>query len=349
MEFNTQDRLNQGTGLTGGKRVRKPGTSMWEKYNVRLLVGIFTLAAAAQSGAQFSFTPGDYYSSTTGSPVITQYTPTGAATGSLTVPGTGSVRGMMFGPDGLLYATTDQGSGFSVFAMNSAGTVKQTYSSPVYVEGNLTYGQLAVDSQHLYVTGQNQLTAFSIGQPNSGTVIYQNNQIFGVTLTPGGNLFVASAYQIQEITPAGSVLATVPGYFVDLRGIAYDAALNSLFVTELGYTGNEFQLLRLDATTGAVEASTSFWYGANVSLTQTGDLLVGSWTQPAGIFDENLRQIGTLNNGAQLFVTVDAVPEPSTALLMGSAGLLLAVRKLAFCRNKARKRLVNGSVLDIDI
>jgi len=295
----------------------------------RLLVVILTFTGAARSNAaQFSFVPGDYYSSTDGSDLITQYTPAGAAVGSLTVPGTASVRGIAFAPDGLLYATTVQGAGFSVFVMNSGGTVEQTYSSSVYVQGNLSFGQLAVNSHYLYVGGQDVLTEFAIGEPNSGKVIYQNNQIFGIAQTPNGNLWVASAYEIQEITPAGAVLATVPGRFVDLRGIAYDAAANSLFATELGFTGSFFQLMRLDATSGAIEASTSFTYGNNLFLTQSGDLLVGSRTQSAGIFDKDLNQIGTLDNGPQLFVTADPVPEPGTAaLLTGGAGLLLAARR----------------------
>jgi hypothetical protein len=275
------------------------------------------MLAAARSNAQFSFVSGDFYSSADGSDLITQYTPAGSVAGSLAVSGAGSVRGIEFGQDGLLYADTVQGGGFSVFAMNSAGTVEQTYSSPVYIEGNVFFGQVAVNSQYLYVGGQNELTQFAIGQPSSGTVIYQNNQIFGIAQTPTGNLWVASAYEIQEITPAGSILATVPGFFTDIRGIAYDAAANSLFVSELGNSGSGyFELLRLNAATGAVQAGTTYTYGANLFLTQSGDLLVGSWTQTAGIFNENLQQIGTLNNGVQMFVTADQVPEPAAMPLL---------------------------------
>jgi hypothetical protein len=238
------------------------------------------------------------------------------------VSGTSSVEGTAFGLDGLLYATTDQGSGFSVFALNSTGAVQQSYSAPVYVEGNIDFGQIAVNSQYLYVAGQNEVTEFSIGKPNSASAIYQNNQIFGLALTLGGNLFVTSAYQIQEITPTGAVLETVPGNFVDLRGIAYDPTANSLFVTELGETGSYFQLLRLNATTGAVQASTSFTYGQEVSLAPNDRLLVGSWTQPAEVFDENLDPIEMLGS-EQEFVTADEVPEPSAGLLMGFGVLLL--------------------------
>jgi hypothetical protein len=300
------------------------------KKNTPLILAILLFSAVQQSNAQFSFVPGDYYSSAWDSPVITQYTPSGAVVGSLSVHGTSSVEGTAFGPDGLLYATTDQGSGFSVLALNSTGAVQQSYSAPVYVEGNIDFGQIAVNSQYLYVAGQNQVTEFPIGQPNSASAIYQNNQIFGLALTPGGNLFVASAYQIQEITPSGAVVETVPGNFVDLRGIAYDPTSNSVFVTELGETGSYFLLLRLNATTGAVQASTSFAYGQEVSLAPNGRLLVGSWTQPAKVFDENLNPIETLGN-EQEFVTADEVPEPSVGLLMGFWGLLFGLR-FVFCR-----------------
>jgi hypothetical protein len=317
--------------------VREPRTSTGKKNRIHFLLAILTLPVVEAANAQFSFVPGNDYSSSPGSSAITEYTPDGAVIGSLHVPGTSSVQGLAFGPDGLLYATTDQGSGFSVFAMNSAGTVEQSYPGAVYVEGNLAFGQLAVNSQYLYIGGQDNLTRYSIGQPNSGTVIYQNNQIFGLALAPNGNIFVGSAYQIEEITPAGAVLETVPGAFTDLRGIAYDPASNSLFVTELGSTGSFWQLLRLNATTGAVEARTSFYYGMAVSLTPSGDLLVGSWTTSPGIFDENLNQIGTLQNGPQIFVTVDPVPEPSEELLMVSGGLFFTARRFFTWRIKSRK------------
>jgi hypothetical protein len=229
----------------------------------------------------------------------------------------------------LLYASAVQGSGFAVLAIDSSGTVQQTYAmSSVYLAGNLSYGKIAVNGQYIYVAGANQVTRFNVGDPNSGTSIYQNNQLFDVNILPNGNLLAASAYYIDEITSSGSTVRSIPGYFVDIRGIAYNPTSNDLFVTELGYTGFSFQLMRLDATSGAVEASTGFWYGDDLYLTDTGQLLVGSRTQAAGIFTQNLVQTGTLGSSSQMFVTECVVPEPSAcALLITSAVALLAISK----------------------
>ncbi len=288
--------------------------------NIRLVLVILGVAASFQtaSGA-LTFVPGNYYSANYFSRTITEYNPSGGVIGSYDVPAAQAdeIRGITFGPDGLLYATAVRGSGFAVLAMDSSGAIHQTYSMPsVYVFGNLSYGKIAVDSQHIYVAGANQVTRFDVGNPDSGTAIYSNNQLFDVDLLPNGDLLAASAYYIDEITPAGSVVRNIPGSFVDIRGIEYNPAANDLFVTELGYTGFYFQLMRLDGTTGALEANTSFWYGDDLFLTDTGNLLVGSRTLPPGIFTQNLGQIGSLGPNSQMFVTEYLVPEPSAGLLL---------------------------------
>ena len=244
-----------------------------------LLAALTVLASLQNSFGTFSFTPGDYYSANYGSPTITQYNPAGGVIGSFDVPSAVSsdIRGLAFGPDGLLYATAVQGSGFAVLAIDSAGTIQQTYAiGSVYLAGNLSYGKIAVNGQYIYVAGANQVTRFNIGDLNSGTDIYQNNQLFDVNILPNGHLLAASAYYIDEIMSSGSTVRSVPGSFVDIRGIAYNPVSNDLFVTELGCTGSYFQLMRLNATSGAVEASTSFWYGDDLFLTDTSQLLVGS-------------------------------------------------------------------------
>ena len=274
--------------------------------------------------ATFSFVTGNSYSSgNSSSPTtITQYSPAGSVVGSLTLPtalGT-EVRGLSFGSDGYLYATEVVGSGFNVVALNSSGAVHQTYTMPnVYAAGSVAFGGIAMDSQYIYVAAQNQLTRFTLGNSSSGVSIYTNNQIYDTNVLPNGNLLVASAYQIQEITTSGTVVRTItPSVSLgDVRGIQYVAATNKLYVTMLGYTGYQFQLMRLDATTGALEKNVSFNYADDLSLDLSGNLVVGSWTQAPEVFDQNLNLIRTLGTSPELFVTVDTlpVPEPGTALV----------------------------------
>ena len=305
---------------------------------VRVAGAIVAIASVTESvSAAITFVPGDYYSSNYFSNTVTQYDLAGNVVGSSTMPN--EVRGIAFGPDGFLYETQvgNNNNGFNVVALNSSGAIQQTYSGNVYIFGDISYGKVTVDQQYLYVAGQDQLTRFLLGNPASGTAIYMNNQVYDSVLLPNGNLMVASASQIQEITNAGAVVRTLPlvgpeGLALnDIRGIAYNPVTNDLFVTELGYTRAPFELLRYHATTGALEKSTTFIYGDDIQLTTSGALLVGSRTQDPTFFDENLNAIGTLHGGQQMFVT-QLVPEPSTLVLLGLAMFAL----LLFCLRRVR-------------
>lgn len=264
-----------------------------------LILGLHT------ASAQLTFVSGHYYSANYFSHTITQYNPAGAMVGSFDVPSSlaNEIRGLAFGPDGLLYACGVTDLGFKVLTYDASGTLRQTYSGDVYVRGNLSYGKLAVNEQHIYVTGQNKLTRFDIGSTNPGVVIYENNQVFDVDLLPDGNLLVLSAYDLDEITPNGAKVRSYPFDLVDARGVEYDPATGKLFVTMLGYSDFYFRLMRFDRTTGLLEANTSFWYGDDIFLTNSGNLLVGSRTTTPTIFTQNLMQAGSLNGGSQMFVT----------------------------------------------
>ena len=279
--------------------------------SLRNLVALLALTFGLHTVCgQLSFVPGNYYSASFWSRTITQYNPSGQVVGSFTLPSSlaDEVRGLAFGPDGLLYASAVWGSGFKVLAYDASGTLRQTYTGSVYLAGNLGYGKLAVDNQHIYVAGQDQLIRFDIGNPNSGVSLYSNNQVFDVDLMPNGNLLVLSAYYLDEITPSGSLVRRLPAWLTDARGVEYEPASDKVFVTQLGHTGFFFQLMRFNWTTGAMEANTYFWYGEDIFLTDSGRLLVGSSTTTPAFFTQDLTQVGTLGGGAQMFVT-EFVPQ----------------------------------------
>jgi hypothetical protein len=172
--------------------------------------------------------------------------------------------------------------------------------------GNLSDGKIALDQQYIYVAGGDDLVRFTVGDLNSGVSIYTNNQVFDVKILPNGHLFVASAYGIDEITNTGAIVRSISligAGFVDIRGVEYNPAMDKLFVTALGYTGFEFQLMRINASTGVLENSVFLWYGDDLFLTRSGTLLVGSRTQAPRIYNQNLFNVGTLGTAERMFVT----------------------------------------------
>lgn len=272
---------------------------------------IFTsfLVLGARSSVAFDFEPDHFYTTNYFERTIFQYDETGALVDSLEVPPADAddLKGLAFGPDGLLYVTATKGSGFEVLALDAAGTVHARYPGSVYVRGNLSFGKLAVDELHLYVAGQNQLTRFELGDPGSATSIYSDNQVYDVEILPSGNLLVLSAYRLAEITPQGQLVRNIapasPDRFVDARGVEYDDVTGKIFVTHLGYSGFFFRLMRLEGATGALEDSVEFSYADDLFLTSIGDLLVGSRTQTPGFFDQALQPLGGLDGGSRMFVT----------------------------------------------
>jgi len=299
--------------------------------NIRRLIRVTLLALAVMcnlpSGeAGITFTPGHIYStfdelgSTTD---IIEYSETGTVLDSLTVPSLiegDELHGIAFGADGFLYAVKVHlpDSGFSVLVLDGSGSVQNTYTYSNSYFGNLSDGKIALDQQYIYVAGGDDLVRFAVGDPNSGVSIYSNNQVLDVKILPNGHLFVASAYGVDEITNTGTSVRSIPligANWTDVRGIEYDPAIDKLFATELGYTNFEFQLMRINASTGVLENSVFFWYGNDLFLTQSGTLLVGSWTQAPGMYDENLTSVGTLGTQERMFVTqypsVGPTPTPS--------------------------------------
>src|SRR5436309_137690 len=142
------------------------------------LWALVLLCAPPAARAQFGYA--DLYSSNYFSNTIEHYTPSGVYLNSLTVPSSygSEVRGLSFGPDGLLYAVTVTGSNFSVVALAGNGAVQQTYSGPGYAAGNISYGKIAFATNgQFFVAESDNLVQFTRGSP-TGTVVYTNNQVF---------------------------------------------------------------------------------------------------------------------------------------------------------------------------
>jgi hypothetical protein len=255
--------------------------------------------------------PGHYYTSNYFSRVIKEYDSTGFLVGSYTVPSAlgEEVRGLAFGPDGLLYVAVSRGSsGFTVVALRSDGNVAASYMGSAFVAGNLSYGKIAMDNQYLYVAGGGWLTRFLLGDPSSETMIYGDT--WDVKPLPNGNLFAVQQSWVDEITTSGAFVRRIEltgggfdDHFTDIRGLEYNPATNILFVTHLGGSGFAFRIIRLNATTGALLNSVEFNYADDMFLDASGNLLVGSTNQIPRFYSQDLVQGNSLNGGEQTFVT----------------------------------------------
>ena len=265
--------------------------------------------------------PGNLYSTYNGSePNIYEYNETGTFLASLTpaslIAGD-ELRGIAFGPGGFLYAVKMHcaQSGFNILVLDSLGNVQATYTmGGIYLCGDAGYGKIAFDQQYIYVTGGSDLVRFTFGDPNSGVSIYSNNGVVDVKTLPNSNLFVAWAYGVDEITNAGTIVRSIEligANWANVQGIEYHPAIDKLFVTELGYTGFDSPLMRINASTGILENHVYFNYGNDLFLTQSNTFLLGSYDQPPGMFDESLTSIGTLSTEVRLFVTQYATAAPT--------------------------------------
>ena len=103
-------------------------------------------------------------------------------------------------------------------------------------------------------------------------------------------------FGVDEITNTGAFVRTVVSStgpdFVNIWGIEYNPATDKLFVTQLG-AGSMYSILRVNASTGDIETGTFFRYASDLFLTGSGNLVVGSWTETARIYDQDMMFRGT--------------------------------------------------------
>src|SRR4051794_1893722 len=91
----------------------------------------------------FRFISGNFYGSQGNT--IVSYSASGTQLGTLPLPWANELRGLAFGPDGLLYAVSTNGDGFNVYALDASGQVHQTYPYPAWIGGNISWGKIAFD------------------------------------------------------------------------------------------------------------------------------------------------------------------------------------------------------------
>jgi len=269
------------------------------------------LATGPAGSAAFRLKVGDVYATASFKADIVQIGRRGVVVASLQIPGyPDGFKGTAFGPDGRLYVVAVVDSGYEVLVLEDDGSVVKRYQGQDYVFGNLSYGKIAVARDGtVYVGGQNVLRRFR-KHSTTGDVIFVENQIYDVDIMPNGNLVVASAYDLYELSSSGSVVRAIAPQQIltDIRGLLYHPESNDLFVTMLGNSGNAYSMMRIDVATGELERTQLFSYADDLTLTAEGSLLVGSRFNAPRMFSLDLIPQGDLASDDRMFVT--RMPEP---------------------------------------
>lgn len=312
-------------------------TNAWKIFSqwAAVLACLLVMPTAAEG---FGFIRDHFYTTDALSNTVDEMTATGIPVDSVTLPPPYNVlglRGLCFGPDGLLYVVAVTDHGFDVLVLDSTGTIQATYSSAAHIDGNIALGKIAFATNgQFFVTAGFFLYAFTPGSPNP-VPIYGNPgyQIFDVKELPSGHLLVLSDQRLDEITTTGSLVRTITSddtVFIDGRAVEYDPPTDDIFVFMGGECclAPQSPLMRLNGATGQVEELTSFLFNASdLLLSNERKLVVASRFLGAAVYDLNLKEIGVI--GAQrMFITqmrVKQLPSSAAAAVPGLSASMTAL------------------------
>ena len=139
---------------------------------------------------------------------------------------------------------------------------------------------------------------------------WRNDPDVDAWLVPINPLPPAPFRPLLRITFVRTVVSSIGPNFVNIRGIEYNPATDKLFVTQLG-AGSMYSILRVNASTGDIETGTFFRYASDLFLTASGNLVVGSWTETARIYNQDMIFVGPLGTEQRFFVTQHPTGEPT--------------------------------------
>jgi len=264
----------------------------------------------------FDFVPGDFYTTFRNAPLIEHFDSSGNFVDSLQLPY--GVEGLAFGPDGLLYVVTAGGISygfcgtFNVNALDSSGVVHASYSGTNCMSANTTLGSLSFGQNGKFYVSGGDLTEFTVGQPWGIPVSIDDGIFTGVVSTkplPSGNILVMNwDSPLQEISSSGHVLRTIVPP-IDLyagHGVDYEPAINSIFYSMQGYSGESDQIIRMDGNSGQLIAQGSYYYVDQILISHDRRLIAASSERAAQSFDLNLTPLTQ-------FGFQDAVPQEFVA------------------------------------
>lgn len=260
--------------------------------------------------AESSFVPGHIYATTGSSWALTEYDRNGSIVGQIGVNAGGAVRGLAFGPDGLLYATIVDENSFLVVAVDGQGTIRAEYEGRGRISGSTQHGRLALDDDHIYVGVGRSVQRFRRDGSERPIYLYTHDKlhvdVYDIEIRPNGNLIVASTYEIEEITPDGEFVRNLgdpePFRYNHIRGIALGPQAESLFVTHHGTTGFFSRIIRVHSRRGILAQNVRF-AGSGMIVTEDDRLVVAGRNGPPRIFTTGLVPLGDFEGETVAFVT----------------------------------------------
>ncbi len=257
----------------------------------------------------FSFTPGHFYATQFFENTISEYDSSGNFLSSINIPSSsagGSLRGLCFGPDNLLYVVVDASWNLNVIAVNSSGSIEMKYQYPGFaISGNATYGRIDFDKNgHFFVSGGSGIAKFDTGIASSGAPFSGLGGVFDIKVMPDGNMLAVTSYDLYEVNPGGITRTIATGTrLVDARGVEYDSVNNVIYVSMLGYSDFFDRILKFNAATGALLGNVYYWYACDLFIDSTSRLIAGSSSQVPGIFNKDLVNLGSFTGSTKTFIT----------------------------------------------
>ena len=167
---------------------------------------------------------------------------------------------------------------------------------------------------------------FDIGVADSGQVFFTGGKVPFQTL-PGGSFLAWDKKGVYELTPTGAIareVFRVRGYHDELASAAYDLRTGSLFVSGRMNNDGGVGIWKIDAETSAILGKAHYTEVGDLSITGDGLLLAsgGPGAKPY-LYAQDLTMVTKFDQMHSAVFVTQYVPEPSTFLLLASAGIVL--------------------------
>lgn len=304
-----------------------------------------------------TFVPGDFYASNGWE--LGHYSATGTLLESMSLSSGGRrAFGIAFRDDKSIFVLTDNISGETsssarIEVLDSSGSVLSTFSAGGQIShGNLGNLKFDASGEHLFISTYSGFNRVKVDGTGAQLVAGPG---YSVTPLPDGRILTQGDDRLYVYSKDGTLMTTIGSviddpldlidnqwsmnYLMSMRGAAFDANSNTLYVNALGYSGLYGKVFAFDGLSAKLKAIGEYGYAADMVVAPDGTLLVGSTAGSFGIMGmtgPSLSLLSTAQNlpggnfypDGQKFVAIvpvpSPIPEPNT-LALWALGLLIFV------------------------